>query len=148
MQPVFPYANIIAAILILVIGFGFHFCGQLLSLFDWELACKLGLQERDIPPGAFPYEHGTALGDVAIAWIYPIAAIGLVLNAEWGYALAAIPGAILLYHGVCAWGWEADRRAAGHGLWSDGFRLVWCGGNAATGLLTLTNALVSRPIGP
>ena len=140
MSPLFPYANIIAGILVLVVGFGFHWCGQLLSVVNWDYACKLGLQERNIRPDYYPYEHGTAIGDVAIGWIYGIAAVGLLLNAAWGYKLAWIPGAILLYHSLCAWGWEGDRRKAGHGLWSSTFRNVWCGSNFVTGLLTMAVA--------
>ena len=145
MSPLFPYVNVIAAILILIVGFGFHFVGQLISVVNWDQACRLGLQEKDNPPDYYPYEHGTAIGDVAIAWIYGVAAIGLLMNSEWGYKLAWIPGSVLLYHSLCAWGWETDRRAAGHGIWTDAFRITWCGANFITGVLTLVIAWSGHP---
>ena len=133
----FPFANTVAAIAILVVAFGFHFVGQTFSVLNWRLACRLGLQEVDSPSDYYPYEHGTAVGDMLLGWIYPIAPIGLLLDAEWAYKLAWIPGAILLYHGVSSWFWEADRRAAGHQLQSDAFRAIWCGANILTGLIAI-----------
>lgn len=144
MDPLFPQANAVAGILVLIVGFGFHFCGQLLSVVSWDVAARLGLQERDNPPDYYPYEHGTAVGDVLIGWVYPIAGLGLLLDTEWGLKLAWIPGSILLYHSLCAWFWERDRRAAGHGIWTDGFRFAWCGANFVTGLLTLAVAWVGH----
>ena len=137
---VFPYSNVVAGILILIVGFGFHFLGQLISVLNWDAAQRLGLQERAAPPDYYPYEHGMAMADVLIGWTYPIAAVGLLANAGWAYDLAWIPGSILLYHSLNSWFWEADRRAAGHGLQSDLFRVLWCGGNLVTGLLAITVA--------
>ncbi|NIP17766.1 MAG: hypothetical protein GWM87_06160 [Xanthomonadales bacterium] len=77
------------------------------------------------------------MADTALGWLYGVAAAGLLLDATWGYRLAWIPGSILLYHAISAWAWEANRRAAGHGLWSDTLRIAWCGANALTGLLAL-----------
>ncbi len=135
-----PNIDTIAAIAILIVGFGFHFCGQLISVLNWKAAQRLGLQEPDLPPGYYPYEHGTAVADVLIAWVYGMAALGLFMGTHWGYQLAAIPGAILLYHGIGAWFCEADRRRQGTGLFSDRLRLLWCGANIATGALALTVA--------
>ena len=137
MSPLFPYANAVAAILLFVVAFGFHFVGQSISVLNWDLARRLGLQEKAAPRDYYPYEHGTAMADVLIGWLYPIAAIGLLINAEWGYRLAWIPGSILVYHSLSSWFWEADRRAAGHQLQSETFRVIWCGGNFITGLLTI-----------
>ena len=137
---VFPYANIVAGVLILVVGFGFHFIGQLISVLNWDAAIRLGLQEGDARPDYYPYEHGTAMAVVLIGWTYPVAAVGLLLNAAWAYDLAWIPGAILLYHSLNSWFWEADRRAAGNGLQSEVFRVLWCGGNFVTGLLAIAVA--------
>ena len=144
---VFPHANIVAGVLVLIVGFGFHFVGQLISVLNWEAAIRLGLQERAAPPDYYPYEHGTAVADVLIGWTYPIAAVGLLLNAAWAYDLAWIPGSILLYHSLNSWFWEADRRAADHGLQSDVFRVLWCGGNFVTGLLTIAVAWSGPPAG-
>lgn len=142
MSGLFPYANVVAAILILLVGFGFHFVGQLISVLNWDLASRLGLQEADSPSDYYPLEHGTAVGDVLIGWVYGVAAIGLLLGADLGYKLAWIPGSILLYHSLCAWNWETDRRAAGNGIWSDPFRLAWCSANFITGTLSIAVAWV------
>lgn len=40
---IFPYANIIVGILVLIIGFVFHWIGQLISVINWDLATKLTL---------------------------------------------------------------------------------------------------------
>ena len=60
MDPVFPYAHIVAGILILIVGFLFHWLGQLISIVNWDLAVRLGLQEKDAPPEYRVYEHGIA----------------------------------------------------------------------------------------
>ncbi|MDJ0827729.1 MAG: hypothetical protein QNJ16_19750 [Rhodobacter sp.] len=137
MSALFPYANILAGLLVLVVGFGFHFGGQLVSVLDWQRACRWGLQEAAMPADYYPYEHGTAMGDVLLGWSYGLIAIGLFAGADWGYALACVPGTVLLYHSLCAWFWEVDRRRAGHGLWTNDFRATWCGSNAAAGVLAL-----------
>ena len=49
MNHVFPYDNIVVGILILIVGFGFHWIGQLISIVNWELAIKLGIQESNMP---------------------------------------------------------------------------------------------------
>ncbi len=138
----FPYSNVVAGVLILVVGFGFHFIGQLISVLNWDTAIRLGLQDKAAPPDYYPYEHGTAVADVLIGWTYPIAAIGLLMNAGWAYKLAWIPGSILLYHSLNSWFWEADRRTAGHRIQSEIVRVIWCSGNFFTGLLTILVAWV------
>ncbi len=140
MSALFPHANLLAGLLILIVGVGFHFCGQLLSVLNWPLAERLGLQEANMPPGYRAYEHGTAMGDVLLGWTYGLAALWLFLGADWGYKLAAIPGAVLVYHALCAWFWEVDRRRDGNGFWTDRFRAAWCGANLITGLLALATA--------
>ena len=140
MSTLFPYANVLAGLLLLIVGFGFHFCGQLLSIPNWPLAERLGLQEANMPSGYRAYENGTAMGDVLLGWTYGFAAFGLLFGADWGYAIAVIPGAILTYHAACAWFWEAGRRRDGHGLWTNRFRTTWRGVNLGTGLLALTVA--------
>ncbi len=111
MVQIFPYANIVAGVLVLIVGFGFHWIGQLFSVLDWERATRIGLQEKTLLPEYKVYEHGIAVADVTIGWIYGIAGLGLILNAEWGYRLAWIPGSILIYHGISAWVWEGNRRS-------------------------------------
>jgi hypothetical protein len=137
MSPLFPYANIVTGALIFIVGFCAHWLGQLISVINWELATRLHLQEKGLPAEYKVYEHAIAVADSMLAWVYGIAAVGLFLNAEWGYKLAWIPGAILLYHAISAWAWEGNRREAGHQLWSNLMRIGWCSLNAITGVLAL-----------
>ncbi|MBU2601528.1 MAG: hypothetical protein KKA32_05090 [Actinobacteria bacterium] len=137
MSPLFPYANIVAGVLILVVGFCFHWLSQLVSVFNWDLATRIGLQEREMSPEYKVYEHAIAVADSALGWLYGVAAVGLFMNADWGYQLAWIPGAILTYHSISAWVWEGNRRAAGRRLWSNAMRIGWCSANAVAGLVAL-----------
>ena len=137
MTALFPYANIVAGALLLIVGFFFHWLGQLISVLNWNLATRLGLQEEDLTPDYIVYEHAIAVADSAMAWLYGVAAVGLILNAPWGYKLAWIPGSILLYHAISAWVWEGNRRRAGRRVWSDARRIGWCSANVVTGLLAL-----------
>ena len=140
----FPYANIVAGVLLFLVGFCFHWLGQLISVINWDLATKLNLQEKELLPEYKVYEHAIAVADSAMAWLYGVAAVGLILNAEWGYKLAWIPGTILLYHAISAWVWEGNRRKAGHRIWTNSMRLVWCSANALTGVLALLVAWVGK----
>jgi hypothetical protein len=144
MSSLFPYANIVAGSLILIVGFGAHWIGQSISLINWDFATRLGLQEEGLLPEYKVYEYSIAVADSAIGWIYGVAAVGLFLSAEWGYKLAWIPGSILVYHAISAWAWEGSRRASGQGLWSDSFRVGWCSANTVTGLLALIVAWSGR----
>ena len=137
MASLFPYANIVAGILIFIVGFCGHWLGQLVSVLDWEFATKLGLQEKKLLPEYRVYEHAIAVADVALGWLYGVAAVGLLIDADWGYKLAWIPGSILTYHSICAWVWEGNRRADGHRLWPESLRTGWCGANMITGVLAL-----------
>ena len=137
MTPLFPYSNIVLGVLLLVVGFGFHWVGQLISLVNWNLATRLGIAEHNLIPEFRVYEDAIAVADVAIAWIYGVAAVGLFLNADWGYKFAWIPGSVLIYHAISAWSWESNRRKMGHRLWSETMRFAWCGFNAATGMLAI-----------
>jgi len=56
MDTLFPYANILAGLLVLVVGFLFHFIGQLISLINWELAERIGIAEKGILPEYKAYE--------------------------------------------------------------------------------------------
>jgi hypothetical protein len=137
MSNLFPYANTVGGVLIFIVGFCCHWLGQLVSVLNWDLAKRLGLQEKGLSPEYKVYEHAIAVADTAMAWLYGIAAVGLFLDAEWGYKLTWIPGSILLYHAISAWVWEGNRRAAGHRLWSDSLRIGWCSVNAATGVFAI-----------
>lgn len=113
---VFPYDNVVAGILLLLVGFTFHFLGQGLSVVNWELATRLGLQESGMPEEYRAYEHAIAVADMSIGWIYGVAGVGLLIDAPWGYRLAWFPGAILLYHAIGFWVWTGNHRRAGHRL--------------------------------
>ncbi len=137
MNQVFPYANIVTGILVLIVGFGFHWIGQLISVLNWELAMKIGLQEKNAPVEYKVYEHGFAITDILIGWIYGIAGGGLILNADWGFKLAWLPGVVLLYHSLSFWFWSRNQRNAGHRLMTDSLRVGWFLANGLTGILTI-----------
>ena len=109
MNQLFPYSNIVAGVLVLVVGFAFHWIGQLISILNWDLATRIGLQEKGILPEYKVYEHGIAVADVAIGWVYGIAGLGLVLGTQWGFKLAWFPGVVLIYHGISAWFWTGNQ---------------------------------------
>lgn len=142
MTLIFPYANVVAGLLVLIVGFGFHFVGQLISLVDWDLATRLGLQEAGLRPEYRHYEHAIAVSDVLVGWTYLIAAIGLIIDAPFGYVWAWLPGAILTYHAVAFWLWTGHHRAAGddYPTTRPPMRQVWAVSNLVTGLLTLAVA--------
>ena len=135
-----PWIRVVAGMAILVLGLDFHWLGQLVSLLDWDRATRLGLQERSLPGAYKVYEHAIAVADVGVGWVYGLAALGLFLDARWGHQLAFVPAAIFVYHGIGAWVWEGNRRADGHGLWSDAMRIGWCAANIGVGVLVLAVA--------
>ncbi|MCX7010694.1 MAG: hypothetical protein NTY53_26190 [Kiritimatiellaeota bacterium] len=50
MNEIFPFANQVTGVLILLVGFGFHFVGQLISVVSWERATKWGCRKRRCRP--------------------------------------------------------------------------------------------------
>ena len=133
----FPYANILVGILILIVGFGLHFIGQLISLVNRAFAVKVGIWEKDMIHEFEVYERGIAVADVMIGWIYGIAAVGLMLNAPWAYKLAWIPGVIMVYHGLSFWFWSGNQHKLGHPLNTNRFRITWFIANFVTGVLAI-----------
>ncbi len=129
--------NIIVGILTLIVGFGFHWIGQLVSVINWDFATRIGLQEKDAPPEYKVYEHAIAIADVALAWIYGLAGVGLLLDADWGYKLAWFPGVVMVYHGISFWFWVGNQRKDGHPYVSDSLRIGWFLANCITGLLAI-----------
>ena len=140
MNQLFPHANVAAGVLVLVVGFTFHWIGQLVSILNWDFATRIGLQEQDAPPEYLAYERGTAVADVAIGWTYGIAGVGLIAGAPWGFTLAWFPGVILIYHGISAWFCYGNQNKAGHALMSDAKRISWCLANLVTGVLAVAVA--------
>ncbi len=140
MNYLFQYDNILIGIFILVVGFGFHWIGQLISVFNWDFATRIGIQESELLKEYKVYEHAIAVSDSIIGWVYGIAAIGLFINAPWGYKLAWFPGIILLYHSLNFWFWTKNRRKDGNKLVSNSMRIGWSLVNFITGALTVVLA--------
>ena len=139
MDQIFPGANLVAGILVLIVAFGFHFGGQLISIVNWDLATSWGLQEAGKKREYQVYEHAIATADVLLGWTYGIAGLGLVMDAAWGYAWAWIPGAVLVYHALSFWFWTDNQRKAGDhdSSTKQSFRLMWTITNLTTGLLAI-----------
>jgi hypothetical protein len=136
----FPYSHIVAGVMVLLVGFTFHWVGQLVSLVNWDFATRIGLQDKGAPPEFLVYERGTAVADVTIGWVYGVAGVGLLLGTPWGFKLAWIPGAVLIYHGISAWFWFGNQTKSGHRLHSEGMRMAWCAANVVAGALAITVA--------
>lgn len=136
----FPYDNVVAGVLVLVLGFVFHWMGQALSVFNWDLATRLGLQEKAAPAEYRVYEHAIAVADTSIGWVYGIAGLGLLLDQAWGYKLAWVPGVVFVYHGISFWVWTHHQYRAGHRLIHPSVRHAWIIANLVTGLLVIVVA--------
>jgi hypothetical protein len=134
-----PFVGIITGVLVLIVGFGFHWAGQLISLLDRGLAIRIGLWETGMPREYEVYENAIAVADIAIGWIYGIAGVGLILGAGWGYTLAWIPGVILIYHSISFWFWTGNQKKAGHYLTftKNPARAGWFLANFITGALSI-----------
>lgn len=137
MSHIFPFDNIVAGILVLFVGFIFHWIGQLISVLNWDLALRIGLQEKKAPAEFKVYEHGFAVADVLIGWIYGIAGVGLILGTKLGFKLAWFPGVVLLYHSLSFYFWSRNQISSGHRLMSDSMRIGWFLANGLTGSLTI-----------
>ena len=133
----FPCANIVAGILIFIVGFIFHWIGQIISLINRDLAVRLGIWEKDMIPEFEVYEKGIAMADAMIGWIYGIAAVGLILNAQWAYRLAWVPGVVFVYHGLSFWFWVGNQNKAGYPMSSKGLRIGWSLVNLVTGIVAI-----------
>jgi uncharacterized membrane protein (UPF0136 family) len=140
MNQIFPYANIIVGVLVLIVGFIFHWVAQLISVLNWEFATKIGVQEKGMIPEYRVYEKAIAAADVLIGWIYAIAGIGLILGTTWGFILAWFPGVILVYHSLSVWFWTKNQRKAGHRLMTDSARIIWFLANIITGISAILTA--------
>ena len=137
MNQIFPYANIIAGVLVLIIGFLFHWVGQFICLLNWEFATKIGVAEKGMVPEYRVYEEGIAAADVLMGWTHALAGIGLMLGTPWGVKLAWFPGVIFVYHSLSFWFWSKNQRKAGHQLMSDSGRIIWFLANFLTGGLAI-----------
>lgn len=140
MFELFPYANIISGVLVLIIGFLFHFIGQLISVIDWDLAVKIGIAEKEILPEYKDYELGMAVADVLIGWMYAFIGLGLILSTAWSFKLAWIPGVIFIYHSISFWFWSRNHEKRGYKYRSTAGRVGWFLANLISGFLILTVA--------
>ena len=136
----FPHDNIVVGAMIIVVGFVFHWLGQLVCILNWEFAKKIGLVEKGMLPEYEVYERAIAQADVAMGWLYGIAGMGLILGTQWGYKLAWFPGVVFVYHSLSFWFWTENRRKVGHKLMSDAARIVWFVVNFITGVMTIAIA--------
>jgi len=125
----FLYANIVAGLLIFIVGFCLHFIGQLISLVNhWE---------KDLIPEFEVYEKAIAVADVIIGWTYGVAAVGLIMDESWAYKLSWIPASILIYHGLSFWFWAGNQNKLGRQLHTNRFRITWSTANLITGIFTI-----------
>lgn len=131
MNSLFPYDHVVAGVLILIVGFLFHWIGQLISVLNWDFAMRMGLQEKGLPPEFKVYEQGIAMADTALGWIYGIAGIGLILGVSWALKLTWIPGVVFIYHSISYWFWTGNQKRAGHKIPS--YRIGWFLANFITG---------------
>lgn len=134
---IFPYANIVTGVLVLIVGFIFHWIGQSVSLINWDFAMKIGIQEKKALPEYKVYEHAIAVADVVIGWIHGIAGVGLIANAPWAFRVAWFPGVIMIYHSISYWFWIGNQNRFGHPTTSSAFRIVWFLSNLISGVLTV-----------
>jgi hypothetical protein len=133
----FPYANILLGILVLLLGFVFHWVGQLISVFSWDYATKIGIQEKNLLPEFKVYERAIAMADVSIGWVYGIIAIGLFINAPWVYPFVWIPGVVFLYHSIFYWFMIGNQNKLGNSTTTNNFRIGWFLFNFLTGILCI-----------
>jgi len=140
MNQIFPYANIITGVLVLIVGFLFHWSGQLISILNWEFATKIGLQDKGLIPEYRVYDEAIAVADSLIGWIYGIAGIGIILGTTWGFKLLWFPGVVFIYHSLSFWFWSKNQRKAGHRFMPDSARITWFLANIITGILAILTA--------
>lgn len=139
-EQLFPYANIVTGILVFIVGFLFHWVGQLISIINWEFAEKIGLQEKKALPEFKVYEKGIAAADVILGWIYGVAAVGVLLNLSWAYKLLWFPGVVMIYHALCFWFYIGNQNKMGHNTTSNTLRVIWVLANMTTGVLAIAVA--------
>jgi UPF0716 family protein affecting phage T7 exclusion len=137
MMELFAYDHIIAGILVLIIGFVFHFIGQLISLIDWKLAVNLKIAEKELLSEYKDYEQGMAMADVIIGWIYFFIGVGLILGTPWSFKLAWIPGVIFIYHSLSFWFWSRKQEQKGHKYRSTLGKTGWFLINLLSGILII-----------
>lgn len=138
--------HILVGILVFIVGFIFHWIGQLISILNWDLATRIGLQEKKMLPEFKVYEHAMAVADVFVAWIYGIIGIALILGIPWASKIAWVPGIMLIYHSINYWFWISNQNKLGYQTNSDRFRVIWFSSNIITGILAMLVALMGMTL--
>ena len=82
----------IASVIVGLVGFG----GQLISVTNWPLAQRLGLQESDdsTDPLFRHLERNTAIWDLLSWWTLPAAGILMLIDHTWWPFLAIFAGGV------------------------------------------------------
>jgi hypothetical protein len=70
--------------------------GQLISVFDFKLAQRWGLQEKDEYTDTLHrrLELSTARWDVVVLWTLPLAGVAMLLDTSWWPWVALIAGGV------------------------------------------------------
>jgi len=138
MYELFPYSNILAGVLVLIVGFGIHWLNQLSLFLNWELMPRhgFGINLADSPEG---YDRLIAISDMVIGWLYGIIGIGLFMGTEWGLTLAWLPGIILTLEGISYWIVTGKKHPRGK-KYPYFTRIEWSALNLITGLYIIAVA--------
>jgi hypothetical protein len=82
------------ALLTLLVGIGF--VGQIVSVINFKLAQRLGLQEKDdaTDPVFRHLELNTARWDLFVLWTLPLAAILMLIDHAWWPHAALLAGGV------------------------------------------------------
>ena len=135
MYELFPYSNVLAGTLVLIVGFGIHWLSQVSLFLNWELMPRhgFGINIASNPKG---YDRFIAISDVTIGWMYGIIGVGLFLGTGWGYLLAWIPGVILTLEGIGYWITTSKKH---NPIVKDTYftRIEWSALNLVTGLFVI-----------
>lgn len=101
------------------------YAGQFVSAVSFELAQRLGLQERseNVDPMHSTLEKVTARWDVFVLWTAPVAGALALLSHAWWPALFVIAGTVYLDAGGREWAKIIGLRAHGKPIGSN-FELI------------------------
>lgn len=135
MYELFPYSNILAGALVLIVGFGIHWLSQVSLFINWELMPRHGFG-LNISANTKGYDRFIAISDITIGWMYGIIGVGLFLGTDWGYVLAWIPGVILSLEGISYWVMTSKKHAPER-KFSYFTRIEWSALNLVTGLFII-----------
>ena len=141
LRQIFPGANVLAGVLLLLVGFLCHWVASLISLSSWDLAVRLGFQMSNLTTEMQVYVRAFAVADSLIGWIYGLSGIGMLWNKAWGYQTAWF-GLILVYYAINFLAWTHLRMNLGYHMTVDEppIRFTWFFANLVTGVLAVAVA--------